>query len=440
MSSPPAWSIGTGKRSGNRKSESMSIPGPGAYDLGNQKFSKRSGYSIGTSKRRDELRSEAPGPGAYNSPGKISKQMPKYHFGVKTVATERDVSPGPGAYDVARISRASDKKAPAFSIRCRSAQSDTARSNSPGPGAYDQSSNVRLNRAPTYRMGTSKRERFYTSQDNPGPGAYVPKIKMTKEGPCYGFGTSDRSGTENSARYVPGPGAYTLTDLTERSKKGAYIVSRKQDTSLLESSKVPGPGAYNPAMTSKKRFPAYRIGSAPRSSINRESVNVPGPGNYQLKLPRHGPVATIGSSRRQPLNESTDAPGPGAYQLNLSTNYGPKFVIIPKRNDPSQSQKDRVIPGPGAYTPSVEQIKTRNARIGIGSSKREGLYNSAYGPGPGAYNISDRKKGPRCIFGSSRRNSSLNQSQDPGPGAYNIPPKFANVPRYSMPNTGHNKF
>jgi len=91
--------------------------------------------------------------------------MPKYHFGIKTVPTERDISPGPGAYDVARISRASDKRAPAYTysfilerishllyrIRCKSAQSDTARSNSPGPGAYDQSSNALLHRAPTVR-------------------------------------------------------------------------------------------------------------------------------------------------------------------------------------------------------------------------------------------------------------------------------------------------
>ncbi len=174
------------------------------------------------------------------------------------------------------------------------------------------------------RMTTSKRDRLYTTQDIPGPGSYVPKIKMTKEGPCWGFGTSDRSGTENSARYGPGPGAYTLTDLTERSRKGAYIVSRKEDMSYLESSKVPGPGAYNPSLSSKKRFPSFRIGSAPRNIGDKEAANIPGPGNYDVRLRRHGPTATIGSSRRKPLNDSNDAPGPGAYALNLSTNYGPK--------------------------------------------------------------------------------------------------------------------
>lgn len=59
--------------------------------------------------------------------------------------------------------------------------------------------------------------------------------------------------------------------------------------------------------------------------------------------------------------------------------------------------------------------------------------NQSAAPGPGSYDIRGRKVGPQWGFGTQQRKQLLNQSADPGPGTYDIPAKFADVPRYSMP-------
>lgn len=367
MSSPPAWSIGHSKRSTYGRSDSVQLPGPGAYDQSaNLRRSSAPRWSIGTSTRREESRNDTPGPGSYNSPGKISKRNPTYHIASRTEPTERDSTPtpGPGAYDVSRLLRGTDVKPPAFTIRARSA-AGVDRSQSPGPGAYDQSSEIRLIRAPTVRLGTAKRDRFYTTQDIPGPASYDTKSFESKRGPKWGFGTSERNETETSARIVPGPGTYKISSMFEGQKRGPLIISRRPDSALFNGSKIPGPGAYNPSLTIKQRAPSFRIGSAPRNGLEIEhNLYVPGPGNYANVRPsRHGGTVVFGKSKRKPLNEFSITPGPAAYEVNSSTNYGPKFAIIPRRDDVNQSQKDKSTPGPADYKPSFSLVKTNLGKV-----------------------------------------------------------------------------
>ena len=67
--------------------------------------------------------------------------------------------------------------------------------------------------------------------------------------------------------------------------------------------------------------------------------------------------------------------------------------MVPKRPDISQARKEN--PGPGAYTPIVNQTKTREARFSIGTSKRDSLVQSSAAPGPGSYDIRGKKQGPQ---------------------------------------------
>ena len=54
-------------------------------------------------------------------------------------------------------------------------------------------------------------------------------------------------------------------------------------------------------------------------------------------------------------------------------------------------------------------------------------------PGPGTYNNSSSLKGPKYPFGTGQR-SQFDALKNPGPGYYKIPCKFANPPKYLVPN------
>lgn len=106
------------------------------------------------------------------------------------------------------------------------------------------------------------------------------------------------------------------------------------------------------------------MGTAPRSSISKEATLIPGPGQYTISPERHRNSVIIGSSSRKPLNERTESPGPGAYSFDLSTNKGPKYGMIPRRDEVLKAQKDRETPGPGQYDPSMDAVKTKMPKYG----------------------------------------------------------------------------
>ena len=123
--------------------------------------------------------------------------------------------------------------------------------------------------------------------------------------------------------------------------------------------------------TVKNRAPTVRIGTSKRDPLSKEMISVPGPGAYVPKKMTRSVSVGIGTSLRRPLSESTANPGPGTYPYKDTTNNGPtvKFskineflinnqhVIVPKREDASQNQKDRNTPGPGAYVPNYNVVR-----------------------------------------------------------------------------------
>jgi hypothetical protein len=298
----------------------------------------------------------------------------------------------------------------------------------PGPGAYDQSSKIINAGAPSYGMGTSKRDDLSKSGLAPGPGAYSLKPSV-QEGPRFGFGTSKRDEGEGFSKTVPGPGAYSLKGEFEKSGHGTTLVPRRPDSAYLAVGQIPGPGAYNPQFNTKLNQPAYRIGSASRDGIGNSKSGAPGPGQYDPKTIKSNGTIRFGSSLRKPLADATFTPGPGAYSVPNKANEGPKYHMGIRKEDSSLNYA-KTIPGPGAYNPSMGYVKDKQPSFGIGSGKRDDLYKSGQAPGPGQYDTRGRNGGPKWGFGSSKRDD-LKKSDAPGPGAYNPPSKFADVPKYA---------
>lgn len=434
MSSPPVWSIGTGKRDTSSKSILNQSPGPGSYTYDNLRRTKTPSWKMGTASRGKEIRNETPGPGSYGSTEKLTKNWPKFSFASKTALKERDSTPGPGSYS--SFLEASQKKGPSYTLRLKTS-SIVERTESPGPAAYEQSSLILNQRHATHKIGTANRDQLHHSQENPGPGHYFKKLAGFLESGGslkHKFGSAERSLLDTS-KSLPGPGSYNLNRTFDSNAGGVSILSKRRESDLNGATRLPGPGSYEPSLLFKKKAPAYRLGSAPRSQAIKDQMLVPGPGEYNPDQIKRSIKVRIGTALRKSLAEKTATPGPGAYEQDNSVSKGPTHVIVPKRDDVSQTQKDRDTPGPGAYSPDVKLVRSRNPKYSVGNAKRDPNSSLEAVPGPGTYNSAVDGLGPRWTFGSELRGESLNQSPEPGPGSYNIPAKFNNIPNYARPSS-----
>ena len=432
MASPPAWSMGKSQRSADWRGSGQ--PGPGQYNSGLTHKQASPSWKLGTAGRSVDHKNETPGPGSYNSPGKISTQTPKYGFGHKPTSNNISYTPGPGSYDGTGL-RGYDQKSPSYSFRVKTPNvGDNNRA--PGPGAYDQNSRIRNQNSPAFRMGTSKRGELYNSAAVPGPGSYSTRPQSAygrDSGPKYGFGTSGKNGNlDQMSKTLPGPGSYAFKGDFESPGKGTSMVPRRPESALVSASRSPGPGAYNPSLSSKNQAPAYRMGSASRDGLGGKS-STPGPGNYEPRLISSAKTVKMGTSVRSPLSDSVKTPGPGSYNITSKVGEGPKYIMNPRRED-EKVQNARYLPGPGAYSPSVEFVKNHQPAIGMGTSQRSGLYSTKSNPGPGQYDVRGRIAGPKWGFGSQQRNGG-NSNATPGPGHYDHKNYVGDVPTYVYGNS-----
>jgi len=417
--------MGTSKR--NTDLRSMGIPGPGSYNFSLVDKKNNPSWRVGTATRRDERKSEVPGPGTYNSPGKLSTSAPKHGFGARTAVDFKHFTPGPGAY-TANGSRGFDIKAPSYSFRVKAAP-EVDKTQVPGPGAYDQSSRIQSRKGPAFRIGSSKREDMVRSGSTPGPGQYVTRPSTAyAEGPRYGFGSSERDSSTGMRMTAPGPGAYAPKGSFDQGSRGFSLVPRRPDSAVLGVTRSPGPGAYNPS-SSVRAAPAYRIGSAVRDT--RERATTPGPGNYNPSAVHGKQNIRIGTSTRKGMYEEKNTPGPGAYTHNPKVGEGPKYIMNPRRDDGLVSVEGKLIPGPGAYNPSVNLTKHNNSSVGIGSGNRTEINPTKANPGPGQYDTRGRIGGPKYGFGTGVRKEE-SRSVAPGPGQYTLPHTVGDVPKYAL--------
>eukprot|EP00347_Sterkiella_histriomuscorum_P007720 403347820 len=201
---------------------------------------------------------------------------------------------------------------------------------------------------------------------------------------------------------------------------------------IKEVEKIPGPGQYAPLIVTKRRTPSWGLGTMKRvepGTENKVRLAIPGPTAYNL------PSKKI-------------IPGPGAYtpsvqkQANFSFSFGLKNSLDPHIKHVKQ------LPGPGAY----ETQKFLNfSRIGASLDKSSMDFTNMNKtqilvPGPGAYqptnsSLMSRNSSPKYGFGTSDRRATTSQNSvknikgdfigAPGPGQY----EFKSI----IGNEGHKK-
>jgi hypothetical protein len=192
VKSTPAWTF-PGRTNGGKTPDH---PGPGAYTATSTIHQQGKTLKFGRSQRGRLVNNvETPGPGAYavDSPRRAG---PSFSIlgktrSEKSLHNKSTDGLGPGAYDP-KNAVLDTSLAYSFATKSRKKLEEAV----PGPGAYDYRSSLSRNGV---RIGTAPKERRYHSE-GPGPGRFGSPGVVGREGPKYGFGTSNRQRTASLNR------------------------------------------------------------------------------------------------------------------------------------------------------------------------------------------------------------------------------------------------
>ena len=422
----PAYGFGKAKKCELNKSDQLITPGPGRYQP-NKLTKQQPLWKIGTSKRPKEQNLENPGPGAYNIRFKFP-DGPSYSIALKQKKKLEEMeTPGPDAYNPLNLNKKS-------SYTFGSKYKDKAREMSPGPGNY----NIRTEKdllVPSSIFGHDKKLKIDNTNKSPGPGKYNNNNEITNiQHPKYSFGREKR--ITDKINDNPGPGSYKHKEYV--GKEGKKIsVGLKFKSKSMEY--IPGPGQYESINYDSvlKKLPDIKIGTEKRFSTSNINAEDPGPGQYddadKLKYVKiNKPSWKIGTSLRKPLNDVVDSPGPGKY--DISTNIGdgaPQYSMRVKDKD---SQRF-ITPGPGRYNNGELNNYKHYPSWKIGTSKRDDALKRQIRegfPGPGTYQNKDNHllSAPKYGFGTQKRYKDK-YNDNPGPGSYHIPCSIIEVNNYT---------
>ena len=299
-------------------------PGPGNYNLRNDKQLLVPSYKFGNEKKRGlELEGSkgVPGPGNYNyNADPLHEKHPKYTFGKEQRGDYiPNRNPGPGQYDYKHYI---GKEGPRITMSAKYGNPLAVGDSKyvPGPGQYGETNlNKYRPKTPAYRIGTAKRQGLYNSLDNPGPGQYGPDRctnQVRPKTPTWKIGTGKRPDLNPGDKTVPGVGNYNISKGIG-SGGPKYTMVGKGNMGDVKNG-VPGPGQYSGTDAIYRKNPSWKIGTGCRNDDLKRVIRegVPGPGMYEYydKTKTKAPNYRFGTEKRGGSAKS-DTPGPGQYHI-----------------------------------------------------------------------------------------------------------------------------
>lgn len=392
--------------------------GPGAYDAKVESV-KRSNplWSFNRQKRAQDDLNDTPGPGGYDSIGRVSRKAPAYSLQGKHKNDIKENVPGPGAYEPLPVNL---KNHPKFSFSGKIDGDFASNKNTPAPGAYDPKIDTMKPNSAKVNFPKAKRGEEFTKGYNTGPGDYEIKDKKSTTG---GFISIVKKGALHGDNKAPGPGAYEINNTTLNLKKNIAPYLKSKNEAVTFENEVPGPGQYNANPYVIKTRPAScKFGTSVRSDNN--NTLAPGAGTYEPKdtfVKRNGPGWKFDTADAFNSVQRTDNPGPGAYEYNsVIGDNRPKYSFGGKMGDNKASDT----PAPGNYDPKFDFMSEKaNQSIGgvFGKNNRFSGNNNSEIPGPGNYEPNSIKSKTNTIFGKDRRDKGdKSRLETPGPGNYEL--------------------
>eukprot|EP00347_Sterkiella_histriomuscorum_P004104 403361737 len=372
-------------------------------------------------------------------------------MGMKTIQSEalitsKDV-PGPGLYTPVTNSFSTI----AFSLSGKDKGSITHREG-PGPGEYQSRSVFSQITGPATfsrfkRIQKDKKGAVTDSQsltrEVPGPGAYKGNYRvLTRNDPQPIFGSSTRDKNtfyDTQTKLFPGPGTYNSKGTMRQDGKTITMSPRRPDTSPQVSKDTPGPGTYDQTKLymTLKQFGTTRIGTSKRLGLPSTDKSIPGPQQYNVADPsfvmKKDPRTIFGSSERDSiLNGSKLVPGPGTYLIPQKAIEGRQFSLSSRY----KQDKPKDTPGPDAYNSLIPGLQTQKKQpsfvFGHGPKTARDLTSRRIVPGPGTYDL--KNKSSLAMSFTQTQRLKVKYDENPGPGTYKLPVKFADVPKYLIPN------
>ena len=425
----PAYGFGKTKKCEIEKTDQLITPGPGSYKP-IKLLKKNPIWKIGTAQRMKTETCIRPGPGSYNLRNKYPNG-PSYSIAKKHKSFIKEIrTPGPADYSPSKNYK---KESYSFGKKYKDKPKDI----SPGPGNY----NLRTEKdlvVPSSIFGHEKKSVFDESTRSPGPANY--KIDLTStniQHPIYSFAKDKKITNDNNG--IPGPGSYKYKEYI--GKEGKKIsIGLKTKSKSMEC--IPGPGQYKKIDYDNilRKLPDIKIGMEKRFSTPYLFTENPGPGEYNdgekiknVKLKK--PSWKIGTSLRKPLIDINDSPGPGNYNISKKIGDGAPHYSI-RNKDNNKPMKTFITPGPGRYDSGKLNTYRKNPSWKIGTSKRnnnilERQMTECF-PGPGTYKYYDYHlfTSPKYGFGTQQKYQNISNDY-PGPGSYHIPCSIVEVNDYT---------
>ena len=352
---PKGFKYSIGKQLLNRKNnfEKSAAPGPATYRPLSK--SRSALYTFGL-KPKEPKKEKSPGPGDYNLRNNKDLIKSSYIFGkekrvISSITNYNRLTPGPGKYkynkDAVKI------RNPKYSFGKEERKNCTNNELSPGPGSYNHKEY--LGKEGQKISISEKFKHMYSEINDIGPGQYNhTDLNFYKpKSPSMKIGKNKRFKTSKEFLISPGPAKYNQIKAINliKNNEPRWKIGTAKRRPLIEIDRfIPGPGKYNLAKITGKDSPHYSMGL--KTKLVKDGLNPPGPGKYNIDkadvdVYEHSPSWKIGTEKKiKSLKFYKNTPGPGSYTINSSRNFRPKFAFT------NQKRGYLIInnyPGPGAY-------------------------------------------------------------------------------------------
>lgn len=201
----------------------------------------------------------------------------------------------------------------------------------PAPDAY----RLPEHKVRAISIGTATRPIFRRNQaaDTPGPNQYNVNL-LESRGNAIRFGKVPTYKPNLTATCTPGPGTYTINDVSQQTSRGLKISDAQlpSEADLVIRRGIPGPASYTlPNATLNSNSAKFSVANVPTAldRIISESKKNPAPGEYHSTyLMNHG-RRTTGSGKMSTAYpksnldwiayRSKQCPAPDAYNINATS-------------------------------------------------------------------------------------------------------------------------
>lgn len=261
-------------------------PSPDQYKI-NDSLTKttHSSWGMGYGEKIDlsKTLAETPGPGSYQSPS-YTTDGKKYQMGARKnmFVLKEDKIPGPGAYQPDH--EKGKIKAPQYGFGSDQKLKTAGKASIPNPQSYEIKDSTMRKTNPSWGMGYGQKiDLSKTLAETPGPGSYEYKTSTT-DGKKYGIGDRKNMFNLEKEKNAPGPGAYSIDELKNKSKAPQYKFGT--DSKIKEAGKrqMPDPQSYNiKDNMMHKTASSWGMGYGQKIDLAKTLANTPGPGSYETK-------------------------------------------------------------------------------------------------------------------------------------------------------------